>query len=166
MPAAFINHVSIASLIGLLVWAAVSDYRTYAIPNRVSLAIAGLYPAHVLAAPFAVEWQGALVMGAVIVAAGFLLFRFGIVGGGDVKLLAATSLWAGPANVLSFLLGTAVFGLILTLLTLSHLRYMRPWPAGAMAADEAAALKLRQSVPYGIAIALGGIAIVPKLIGS
>src|SRR5690349_2515275 len=35
-----------------------------------------------------------------------LLFRFRLIGGGDVKLLAVTGLWAGPAVVISHLILT------------------------------------------------------------
>jgi prepilin peptidase CpaA len=155
-----------ASLIGLLAWAAVTDYRTYLIPNRISLAIAALYPVYVMTQPADVDWQGALVVASAFLVIGVLLFRFGIVGGGDIKLLTAMALWVGPGEILAFLFITAIAGLALTVLTISHLRYLRPWPAPALASDEAAVLKLRQSVPYGIAIALGGILTVLRLFGS
>ena len=88
------------------------------------------------------------------------------IGGGDIKLLTATALWMGPGEILAFLFITAIAGLALTVLTIRHLRYLRPWPATALASDQTAVLKRRQSVPYGIAIALGGILTVPRLFGS
>ena len=166
MAPAFVNHVLMASLVGLLAWAAIADYRTYLIPNRVSLAIAALYPVYVLTRHGNVDWQGAFIVASTLLVIGVLLFRFRIVGGGDIKLLTATALWMGPGEILAFLFITAIAGLALTVLTISHLRYLRPWPAPALASDQTAVLKLRQSVPYGIAIALGGILTVPRLFGS
>ncbi|HLF59064.1 MAG TPA: prepilin peptidase [Alphaproteobacteria bacterium] len=157
MASAFINHVTIIMFAGLLAWAAVSDFRTYLIPNSVSISVAVLYPAHVLASPLPVDWPGALIVAVLMLAAGFVLFALRYAGGGDAKLLAAASLWAGPDQILAFLLLTTLAGGMLALVTGNYLRFMRPWPDGALAPDEAAAVKLQTSVPYGIAVALGGL---------
>jgi prepilin peptidase CpaA len=157
MASAFINHVIIMMFVGLLAWAAVSDFRTYLIPNSVSISVAVLYPAHVLASPVPVDWPAGLIVGAVMLAVGFVLFALRYAGGGDAKLLAAVSLWAGPQNILPFLLLTTLVGGGIALVTGNYLRFMRPWPDSALAPDEAAALKLQTSVPYGIAIAAGGL---------
>lgn len=157
MASAFINHVTIIMFAGLLAWAAVSDFRTYLIPNSVSISVAVLYPAHVLASAVPVDWQGGLVVGFAAFVVGFAMFALRYAGGGDVKLLAATALWAGPQNILPFLLLTTLAGGMIALLTGTHFRFMRPWPDSALAPDETAALKLRSSVPYGIAIAAGGL---------
>jgi len=157
MASAFVDHVAILMFAGLLSWAAVSDFRTYLIPNSVSISVAILYPAHVLASPVPVDWLGALVVGFAALIVGFAMFALRYAGGGDVKLLAATALWAGPQNILPFLLLTTLAGGMIALLTGTHFRFMRPWPDSALAPDEAAALKLRSSVPYGMAIAAGGL---------
>jgi len=156
MASAFINHVTIWMFVGLLAWAAVSDFRTYLIPNSISLSIAVLYPAHVIASPGAVDWPHAALAALAVLAVGFALFAMRYAGGGDVKLAAAVALWAGPANLPAFLVLTTIAGGVLALATASHLRFLRPLPDLALAPDEASALKLRTSVPYGVAIALGG----------
>ena len=157
MASAFINHVTIVMFVGLLVWAAVSDFRTYLIPNSISVSVAVLYAAHVIASPVPVDWLGALLVAAIVLVIGFALFASRYVGGGDVKLLVATSLWAGSAYGLAFVMLTTFIGGVLAMMTATHIRFFRPWPAAALAPDEASALKLRTSVPYGIAIALSGV---------
>lgn len=164
MASAFVDQIAIVIFIGLLAWAAVSDFKTYLIPNSVSLGVALLYPAHVLASPVAVDWAGALVVAACVLAVGFVMFAMRLAGGGDVKLLAAASLWAGPAQALPFLLLTTLAGGLLAAMTMNYLRYVRPWPSDMLAPDEAAALKLRATVPYGIAIALGGLWVAVHMI--
>ena len=85
MASAFINHVTIWMFVGLLVWAAVSDFRTYLIPNSISVSIAVLYPAHVIASPVAVDWPHAALAAVAMLAVGFALFAMRYAGGGDVK---------------------------------------------------------------------------------
>lgn len=165
MASAFINHVTVAMFVGLLAWAAISDFRTYLIPNSISLSIAILYPAHVIASSAAVDWPQAGLAAFAVLAAGFALFAMRVAGGGDVKLVAAVALWAGPTFTLPFLVVTTIAGGVLALVTGTHLRFLRPLPALALAPDEASALKLRTSVPYGIAIALGGLWIATRIFG-
>jgi prepilin peptidase CpaA len=164
MASAFVDQIAIFLFVSLLVWAAISDYRTYLIPNAVSISVAILYVAHVLASPVPVDWIGAVAGTGAVLAVGFFLFAMRYAGGGDVKLVAATSLWAGPHLILGFFLLTTLFGAGLALVTGRFLQFMRPWPASALAADEAAALKLRTSVPYGIAIAVGGLWVAVQIV--
>ena len=86
-----------ALFFGLLAVAVLADLEALRIPNRFCLALVAIYPAHVLASPVAVDWSGALMLVAVF-AAGLVPFAAGWVGGGDVKLMAATALWAGPTS--------------------------------------------------------------------
>ncbi len=150
--------------IALLGWAAFSDFRDYVIPNRLSLSVAILYPAHVAASAMPVDWLGAVIVAGVVFVIGIVLFAFRVAGGGDVKLLAAVALWAGPIMILPFLLIMAMVGGFLAVATLRHLRFLRPWPSGAIAADEVMALKLKSSVPYGIAIASGGLWVATQIL--
>jgi prepilin peptidase CpaA len=73
-------------------------------------------------------------------------FHFGLMGGGDVKLLAAGALWLGTPALASYLLLTVLSGGALALLFL-----VREGLAGRSAGA-------RASLPYGLAIATGGIA--------
>lgn len=169
LPLAWIDLLLVQIVIVLLVWGAVSDAASFRIPNRITAAIVLLYPAHALAAPQPVEWLGACLIAAGIFALGILAFARGWFGGGDVKLLAATSLWAGPAMFPSMLLVTGLAGGLLGIVVLlwSRLGWMLPYGFAAGSAGTGEGERrpsFRTHVPYGVAIAAGGIvAILPLL---
>ena len=153
---AAVESLLLLLLAALLVWAGVADWRRYVIPNRISLAVALLAPAHWLAGGGA-AWPWALAAGAGLFALGTLLFARGILGGGDVKLLAALALWPPPGELVGLLFVIALAGALLAAATATYLRFLRPWPAGDLAPDAASAQRLRASVPYALAIAAGGL---------
>src|SRR5713226_2015705 len=95
--------VAVLAFAALLLWAAGEDIHRLTIGNWVSLTMIGLYPIHVLTSPVPVNWPVAALIATATFAAGFVLFALKMVGGGDVKLLAATSLWANPAFFPSFI---------------------------------------------------------------
>jgi prepilin peptidase CpaA len=141
---------------GALTWAAVSDIRRYLIPNAAPIAIAAGYAAAALSRPPAFAIGGCLT-GAAVFAVGAAVFRRGGLGGGDVKLLAAIALWAGPTLLKDLALGAALGALALAGLLLSPLRRWMPRPpaeAVALAGGDGA---LRQPMPFGAAIAAGGL---------
>ena len=152
-----VDRLTLTLFAGLLVWAAWSDLREYIIPNRICLAIAALYPAHVIASGSPEMVPGALAAAAATFTAGFALFAFRIAGGGDVKLMTAVALWAGPAQIVSFLFMTALAGGLL-----AAFLAVRAWRHEAEAnPDGTLGLRLYAirgtRVPYGAAIALGGL---------
>lgn len=144
--------------LGLLLVAARSDLAEFRIPNRLNLAIALLYPAHVLAAPAAVPWAVAIGIAMATLLAGLLPFRFGWIGGGDVKLLAAAALWAGPSGYPVLLIGTALAGGLMALAMLPPMRVGFAWACHTVGAVDARDAILGKTMPYGIAIAIGGTA--------
>jgi prepilin peptidase CpaA len=79
----------------LLLIAAATDIWKFIIPNLISLAVIALFVALALMQPFPVAWGSHLGAAALFFAGGLLLYRFNILGAGDVKLLTALSLWAG-----------------------------------------------------------------------
>ncbi len=169
-----IDQSVIAAFAVLLVWAGISDVRSFIIPNRVTLAALALYPGHLVARYVIgtpVEgWPWAVAIAAAVLAVGALLFAFNIMGGGDVKLLAVCVLWAGPALAPSFILLTAVVGGGLALLYLMWGRYVAPLlhlrafsaiPHMPVAVNAGG----KQVLPYGMAIAVSGLFVVAKLSG-
>lgn len=152
-----VDRLALTVFAALLVWAAWSDLRDYIIPNRISIAVAALYPAHIAATGAIEIIPGALAAAAAVFAAGFALFAFRIAGGGDVKLMTAAALWAGPAQIFEFLFMTALGGGLL-----AAFLAMRAWRQSAEGQPDGA-LSLRMvavrdtKVPYGAAIALGGL---------
>jgi prepilin peptidase CpaA len=146
----------IATLCVLLLWAAASDMQRYIIPNRICLSLLFLYPGYALGLS-ASEIGIAAALAASVLAVGAGLFAFGIMGGGDVKLLAAVSLWAGGDHFLLFLLLTTMAGGFLGLSWGPLLRYFFPAIATAKAANG------RPAIPYGVAIAVGGFFVAINL---
>jgi Flp pilus assembly protein protease CpaA len=71
--------------------------------------------------------------------------------------MAATALWAGPAYVFQFLTAMAMAGGVLSLAVLLRPRF-------AALAGRGVATHARR-VPYGIAIAAGGLLVAARLIG-
>lgn len=135
-------------LAGLLIVAAVTDIRSRIISNRLNLVIAALAPAFWLA--MGVEpWPGMafqLAQGLIVLILFTGLFALGMMGGGDVKLLAAISLWL-PLPALGFLIVLmSVLGGAVTLVTAVHHRMTKRLG--------------RPEIPYGVAIALAGLWVV------
>jgi prepilin peptidase CpaA len=89
------------------------------------------------------------------VAAGLAVFTLlaaaffaGMMGGGDVKLAAALALWFSPASTIKFLILMSIAGGVLTLLILAWHRARKR--------------EGRPEIPYGVAIAFGGLAILTQ----
>lgn len=100
-------------LLGLAGIAALTDLRSYRIPNRISLAIAAGYP--IFAITGGADWRSGLLAGAIVFAIGVFLYSRDLMGGGDVKLLAAVSLWAGTDLVLPMVVIITMTGGIMSL---------------------------------------------------
>jgi prepilin peptidase CpaA len=136
--------------VALFAAAAVTDGRVRRIPNPLPLGLALLGLARIAAGLAAGAGVVAaaldLAAAAAVFLAGAFAFRFRLLGGGDVKLLAAGALWLGAAALGPFLLATALAGGALAL-ALLVVRLLRRPDADGIAA----------SLPYGIAIAAGGI---------
>src|SRR4051794_16677394 len=131
-----------------LVAAAALDWRSRIIPNWLNAAIA------LGAIPFWLATRTPLWPDAAIhlaVAAGLfalfaLAFHLGMMGGGDVKMLAALALWLPPLAVVQLLLIMSLAGGALTLAMVVRHRLSKA--EGAL------------EIPYGIAIAFAGLWLV------
>ena len=84
-------------LVALLGIAALSDLRHRRIPNEIPASVALLWLI-ALALGVAGSPLLGLATGLGLLAAGILVWRLGWLGGGDVKLIAALGLWAGPGH--------------------------------------------------------------------
>jgi len=155
--------IVLAVFAGLLVAAAVEDALHYKLSNRITLALTLLYPAYVLASPTPVDWMPAVILAAVVLAVGFGLFVVGWAGGGDAKLFAAATLWAGVPHFPEFLLATTLFGGALSLVMIGRRLLAR---RAALAGNTPRPRILGQfELPYGVAIAFGGLATAVILSG-
>ena len=157
-------NFAIAVVLAMIAFAAVSDVASRRIPNSVSIIVAASFLAAALGAPEKVDLLGGLWVGAAILAVGFVLFAFGKIGGGDVKLLAALGLWAGPAAAMDFLVVTGFAGGGLAILYLmpesvnlfAWLRVAAERRLPALAGAGAPAGVRTHGLPYGVAIGVGG----------
>lgn len=158
--------VVLLCFVGLLLAAATTDMKSLTIPNRISAAIILLYPAHVLSSPVALDWAADLAVGAGFLGVGFGLFVWGRFGAGDVKLAAGAALWSGIAYGAHFLFVMGVVGGLIAATML--VRQFLNKPVTAEGADIVRTTpRRRQPMPYGVAIAAGGIYVaLIKILGA
>lgn len=141
--AEWVCWLSLAGLGVLLAIAAIGDARRFIIPNWLCAAVA------VLSLPYwwasgAAFWPGYAIQAGLAVAAlvAFAaLFAAGLMGGGDVKLIAALALWLPVGRFTEMIVLVALAGGLLTLALLAWHRWRRQ-PG-------------RPQIPYGLAIAVG-----------
>jgi prepilin peptidase CpaA len=166
-----LDQVSVVAFAASAVLAALGDWSRFMIPNRLSLAIVGLWVVHALIlvvqgqSPMFLVWSVAIAI--LVFAIGIVLFALRLLGGGDVKLLAAATLWAAPDYVLPFILIVTLAGALLGFAFLvpgighrpaddtsidspASNRTPPPAPGGVITAG-----KLGRKMPYGLAIAVG-----------
>jgi prepilin peptidase CpaA len=154
----FLQVVCLALLAVSLIAAAAQDLRTTQIADGFSLAVVALYAISAIIGlasgrAAASSIGAALACAALVFACGAAAFSAGALGGGDVKLLSAVSLFAGSARLLDFLAITALVGGVLALAILAGARI------GQLVGADGATLRsrLRGDLPYGPAIAAGGL---------
>lgn len=149
----------------ILVVAAIGDFRTRRIPNRLVALLAVLGFAYSVAAepvlPGLMNAGGGLLVG---LGCWIPFYALGWLGAGDVKLFAAAGAWLGPMGALEGALTGACAGAILALAWMFKSRGMKG--ATETIALSAATPSLlspdndgsrRSTLPYGIAIAFGAI---------
>lgn len=137
----------------LLVVAAAEDAARLRISNiTVLLVLVGAVVAAVVAGPEVGLWQN-LVVFLALLAVGTPMFAAGKLGGGDVKLLAATGLWFDFRGALWMLIMVALAGGVLALLVL--ILRMIGWSEGLR--QKVVLLRPKAGIPYGVAIAAGSL---------
>jgi prepilin peptidase CpaA len=140
-----------ATFLILLLIAAIEDGWRMKISNLTSGAIAlGAFAALLLAGPAIGFWQNLVLFAAVLVVGTFMFGR-GWMGGGDIKLLAASALWFDLTSGWKLLVAIAIAGGLETLIIFALRRL--PWPDAMR--QRAFLLRKREDIPYGIAIACG-----------
>lgn len=144
------TEILLVGLAVVLIAAAVIDVRTFTISNRLNATVALCAPLYWMSISLT-PWPGmAIQLGAGL--AVFVLlggaFYAGMMGGGDVKLAAALALWFPPAGTVKFLVLMSLAGGVLTLALIAWHRTRRR--------------EGRPEIPYGVAIACGGLAILTQ----
>ena len=140
-------HILVALLAILLVIAIATDLRARIIPNWLNLSIA------LLAVPWwfaiglglpGIALQIGLFAGALLLFAG--AFAMGMMGGGDVKMIAALALWLPPAVFGEMLVWMALGGGVLTIAMLVRHTWRRA--------------EGRPEIPYGVAISAASLLVL------
>lgn len=146
----------------LMAFAASSDLLTMRISNHLVLVLAlGFFVVALVLGMPVMDILTHVGIAAAVLVVGFAFFAFGWVGGGDVKLAAATVLWVGPAELLPYLVYAGLLGGALTLGILA----LRRWPLPATLSRVAWIARLHDSkggIPYGVALALAGILVYSR----
>jgi prepilin peptidase CpaA len=146
----------------LLVTAALRDLVSFTIPNWISGALLLAFP--VAALITGLGWgevaQHAAVGGVALVL-GMGLFAMNWVGGGDAKLLSASALWLGLAAAPEYLLWTALAGGALSIILVLARKGSAVLPLSGAPGWTQALLNPKGDVPYGVALAVGGLLAFP-----
>lgn len=143
----------------MLLGAAGSDARAYRIPNAISLGLIVLFPLYFFVSPTEQGFLDHITASLIVLAIGWALYTKGLAGAGDIKLLAATSLWAGPEHIGAYLFITAIAGGFLSLIVACLVAWQRrKEKEGKLEAVR------KTRVPYGVAIALGGLCVLAMLL--
>ena len=162
MSGHFLILLTLVLFPALMAFSASSDIFSMKISNRVSIALAVLYPA--LAIGLGLPAKAILIdlgCGAAVLVLTFFMFARGWVGGGDAKLAAATAPWLGWALMLDYGLISSLVGGALTLAIIFARR--APLPVWAARLDWVARLHhAGNGVPYGVALAAAGLALYPS----
>lgn len=146
----YFSVVLLGMLAAMLVIGAATDIRSRIISNRLNAAIALFAPVYWWSIGLS-PWpdmaiQLGLALGVLVLFA--TLFALNMMGGGDVKMLAAIALWLPAGALLSLLVLMALLGGVVTIVTLLHHRLTRR--SGQV------------EIPYGVAIALAGLWVIGK----
>jgi len=156
-----LSFLILAVFTATMLTAALKDASTMTIPNWVSLV---LLAAFFVATPFV--WQGFshfgehLLVGVTVFLLGFAMFAAGWLGGGDAKLMAATSFWWTWPDLLMYGIYTTLAGGVLAVFILIGRKYVpvkimtMPW-MHRMFKDET-------KMPYGLALAFGALVTLPQ----
>jgi prepilin peptidase CpaA len=137
--------------------AASSDLLTMKISNKLVLLVVAAFFIVALVVELPVEQIAMHVLCAfVVLAAAFGLFALRLIGGGDAKLAAATTLWLGFGMTLPYLAYAALFGGLLTIAIL-FVRALPLHPTLGRMGWIARLHNKRSGIPYGIALAVAAI---------
>lgn len=141
------KYIMIAIWVLTLIAAAVSDLRSFRIPNYLPGILILLFGINtVIAGVDASLWEN-LFHFLVALIIGMGLFGRGWIGGGDAKLYAAVALWFNWTGAVVLIFATTIAGLLLAI----------SFVAARMLGLRKNVPKNDRRIPYGVAIAAGGI---------
>ncbi len=148
--------IASALAVAALVIGAGQDMGRRQIPDRVSIMVAAsAVPLLLSLTPGEAAAHVGLAL--LMFALGTLAFAYRLVGGGDVKLFAAVSLWAGTAlfSLLIVVMSLASVAIAVLMLLVDQL-FRSPARAGGLNGSTG----LKAPLPLGLAIAIAGVLVI------
>jgi prepilin peptidase CpaA len=160
----WVHHAALAATLFLfslaVIYGALSDIRSYTIPNPVTYGLALLFVVYAALSwtelPIAVH----LGIGLFVFIICLVFWKLGWMGGGDVKFVAAISLWMGPQRILVFMIFLSLFSLV----TVTLLKFARTWNPYFQSSGWPDWIKQmvrkaeENAVPYGLPAAIAALA--------
>jgi len=151
----------------LFIFTAVWDITSFTIPNFLVLALLLLFI--VLAGGAVISgtelgWSEAgfhILAGAIGLAVGMALFATGVIGGGDAKLFAVTTLWLGLNALFEYAILVTLIGGLLTL----GILILRQHPLPLLLTKYEWLQRLhdkKAGIPYGVALAAAALVLLPR----
>jgi prepilin peptidase CpaA len=157
--------LSTSLLPSLMIIGAMTDATTFRIPNWLTgLTAALFFPMALVTGMPMLEFGWHLLAGAILFALGYLLFAFGLFGGGDAKMMAAAGLWFGTGHSMDFLIMTSLAGGVLAAAIAGWSLVMYFWEFHGPQVDGFVGQnlkKVRPKLPYGFALCVGAIMAFP-----
>jgi prepilin peptidase CpaA len=147
-----------------VLYAMISDYSRMRIPNVVSIVLVAAFAAFALLGGIGNVWAHLILAGAVL-AVLFGCYAMGWLGAGDVKLLSALMLWAGPAQGVPFAVLFALFGgaFAVGLLALRYALPFYPILAEIPVMSKFSRWARNGICPYGLPIGVAALCVAPSI---
>ncbi|MEO0467701.1 MAG: prepilin peptidase [Pseudomonadota bacterium] len=149
-----LSTVLAVAVLFLCLYAAINDISRLTIPNWLNglIAALGFAALGVSGLPLAEIGIHVGIALAVFVVS-FILFSFGVFGGGDAKMIPAVALWMGPVAMAPFMFWMALIGGMIGIVGIVSKKAPLPHNAPTWMWN---ALSKGEGLPYGVAIA-GGV---------
>ncbi len=160
MSGILLLQIAFWSYVALFTGAALFDVQKFVIPNWISLSLVALFVAANFVIPMPADWLSHFAAMGIVLFVGIVLFRFRLLGGGDVKLLAAAALWAGTDHLLDLGVYIGLIGGAFAFALILARRVLLSALVAQSMFDTVALPRLLlpgEQIPYGVAIAAAAI---------
>ena len=147
-----------------LCYGCASDIKRLKIPNAVSVIVLALFLLNYLLFGLTDGLTKHIIVAGSALLLGFGIFAAGLMGAGDIKLISALMLWAGPQNGFAFLITMTFAGGLFAGLLMIARTSMAVWPSAQnyIPSRRLRTWAQRGIFPYGIAICTAGLLLMPS----
>ena len=131
------------------------DGTRYIIPNWLVGLLLISYPAALMMVHRNIDWKLSIAGAVIVLVVGYIIFIKRMMGGGDIKLLTACSLWVGLDNLADFLIAVSLIGGVFAVVVWVIRKGLPRLPKQLDKAILPRILRDGEPLPYGVAIAIG-----------